>query len=121
MEIVPEQDRLIAEAQVAPTDIDVVHAGLRVQLRLTALNQRSTPTVFGKVETVSADRQTDQRSGNAYYTARIVLDKGLEKLEGAKLYPGMPAEAMIVTGERTLMSYLMKPLMSGINRGMRED
>jgi hypothetical protein len=42
-------------------------------------------------------------------------------LEGAKLYPGMPAEAMIVTGERTLMSYLMKPLMSGINRGMRED
>jgi len=121
MEIVPEQDRLIAEAQVAPTDIDVVHAGLRVQLRLTALNQRSTPTVFGKVETVSADRQTDQRTGNAYYTARIVLDKGLEKLEGAKLYPGMPAEAMIVTGERTLMSYLTKPLMSGINRGMRED
>jgi HlyD family type I secretion membrane fusion protein len=121
MEIVPENDRLIAEAQVSPTDIDVVHAGLRVQLIMTALNQRSTPTVFGTVDTVSADRQTDPRTGNAYYTARITLTEGLDKLKGAKLYPGMPAEAMIITGERTLMSYLTKPLFVGMNRGLRED
>jgi HlyD family type I secretion membrane fusion protein len=121
MEIVPENDRLIAEAQVSPNDIDVVHAGLKVQLMLTAFNQRSTPTVFGHVETVSADRQTDQRTGNAYYTARITIDQGLDKLKGLHLYPGMPAEAMIVTGERTLVSYLMKPLLSGMRRGLHED
>ncbi|MGE5540642.1 MAG: HlyD family type I secretion periplasmic adaptor subunit [Gemmatimonas sp.] len=121
MEIVPQKDQLVAEAQVAPTDIDVVHADLPVQLRLTALNQRVTPTVFGHVQTVSADRQQDQRTGNAYYTARIVIDRGLDELNDAKLYPGMPAEAMIVTGERTLMSYLFKPLLSGLNRGLRED
>jgi HlyD family type I secretion membrane fusion protein len=121
MEIVPDNDRLIAEAQVSPNDIDVVHEGLKVQLMLTALNQRSTPTVFGHVDTVSADRQTDPRTGNPYYTARISIDKGMEKLRGVELYPGMPAEAMIVTGERTLMSYLTKPLLSGMHRGLRED
>lgn len=121
MEIVPDTDRLIAEAQISPNDIDVVHKGLRVQLRLTAFNQRITPTVFGKVETVSADRQTDQRTGNSYYTARIVIDEGLDKLKGLKLYPGMPAEAMIITGERTLMAYLTKPLFSSIENGMREE
>jgi HlyD family type I secretion membrane fusion protein len=121
MEIVPDNDRLIAEAQVAPTDIEHVHAGLRVQLRLTAFNQRRTPTVFGKIETVSADKQTDQRTGNSYYTARIILDEGLDQLKGLELYPGMPAEAMIITGERTLMAYLAKPLFSSLNRGLRED
>jgi epimerase transport system membrane fusion protein len=121
MEIVPQKDELVVEAQVAPTDIDVVHADLPVQLRLTALNQRVTPTVFGHVQTVSADRQQDQRTGNAYYTARIVIDHGLDELHNAKLYPGMPAEAMIITGERTLMSYLFKPLLGGLNRAMRED
>jgi len=121
MEIVPDNDRLIAEAQVSPNDIDVVHAGLKVQLMLTALNQRSTPTVFGHVDTVSADRQSDPRTGNAYYTARITIDDGLDKLKGVQLYPGMPAEAMIVTGERTLMNYLTKPLFLGMKRGLRED
>jgi HlyD family type I secretion membrane fusion protein len=121
MEIVPDNDRLIAEAQVSPTDIDVVHKGLRVQLRLSAFNQRTTPTVFGKVETVSADKQTDQRTGNSYYTARIVIDEGLDKIKDLELYPGMPAEAMIITGQRTLMAYLTKPLFSSINRGLREQ
>jgi epimerase transport system membrane fusion protein len=121
MEIVPQKDQLVVEAKVAPTDIDVVHADLPVQLRLTALNQRVTPTVYGHVQTVSADRQQDQRTGDAYYTARIVIDRGLDELHGAKLYPGMPAEAMIITGERTLMAYLFKPLLSGLNRSMRED
>jgi HlyD family type I secretion membrane fusion protein len=121
MEVVPQNDEMVVEAQVAPTDIDVVHADLPVQVRLTALNQRVTPTVFGHVQTVSADRQQDQRTGNAYYTARIVLDGGLDELKDVKLYPGMPAEAMIITGERTLISYLFKPLLSGIRHGLRED
>jgi HlyD family type I secretion membrane fusion protein len=121
MEIVPDNDRLIVEAQVSPNDIDVVHNDLPVQLKFPAFNQRTMPTVYGHVDTVSADRQTDQHSGKSYYTARIVIDRGVDKLKNFKLYPGMPAEAMIVTGERTLMSYLMKPLFSGISNGMRED
>lgn len=121
MEIVPDADRLIVEAQVSPNDIDVVHADLPVQLKFPAFNQRTMPVVYGHVDTVSADRQTDQHAGKAYYTARIIIDRGVEKLRNFKLYPGMPAEAMIVTGQRTLLSYLMKPLFSSIDNGLRED
>lgn len=121
MEIVPQADQMVVEAQVSPNDIDVVHADLPVQLKFPAFNQRTMPTVYGHVETVSADRQTDQHSGKSYYTARIVIDKGVNKLKTFKLYPGMPAEAMIVTGERTLLEYLVKPLFSAIDNGLRED
>jgi len=121
MEIVPDGDALVIEAQVAPGDIDVVTAGLPVQLRFTALNQRTTPTFNGRVVQVSADRLADAQTGQAYYTARIVLEDDLTKHEGLRLYPGMPVEAMIVTGERTALDYLLKPIRAGLNRAMREE
>lgn len=121
MDIIPQDDTLIVEAQVAPGDIDVVKAGLPVQLRFTALNQRSTPIIMGQVTTVSADRQIDQRSGNPYFTTRISIDPVQPGLSELVLYPGMPAEAMIITGRRTALQYLIKPISSSMGRAMRED
>lgn len=121
MEIVPTNDRLVVEARVAPGDIDVVHPGLTVQLRFSALNQRVTPILDGTVESVSADRLTDQRTDQPYYLARIAVDPKARDEAKVSLYPGMPVEAMIVTGSRTLLGYLMKPLADSLNRSLRED
>ena len=121
MEIVPDGDALVIEAQVAPGDIDVVTAGLPVQLRFTALNQRTTPTVNGRVVHVSADRLADARTGQPYYTARIVLEDDPAQEGALRLYPGMPVDAMIVTGERTAFDYLLKPIRAGLTRAMREE
>lgn len=122
MEIVPEKDKLIVEAQVNPNDIDVVHIGLPAQVRLSAYSTRLTPTLEGHVEQLSADRLQDERTGAPYYSARVLITEGeLEKLKNVKLYPGMPAEVMIIAGQRTPLSYLMRPLVDSFQRSMRED
>jgi len=122
LDIVPSGDRLIVEARVDPSDIDVVHIGLPAQARFTAFSQRRTQPVNGTVTAVSADSLTDDRTGETYYLARIEIDDDLAgKLGGAELYPGMQAEVMIVTGEQTALEYFLKPLTSSLNRAFRED
>jgi HlyD family type I secretion membrane fusion protein len=121
MEIVPDGGALAVEAMISLTDIDVVHVGLPVQLRFVALNQRTVPMLRGKVLDVSADRLVDPRSGQAFYQARIVIDPDQPELKDVQLYPGMPVEALVVTGTRTLLQYLAKPLFVGLSRSMRED
>ncbi len=122
MDIVPADVELVIDAQVAPEDIDKVFPGLEARIRLTAFNFRSTPTIFGRVETVSADRLIDDQAGHAYYLARIqVSDEELGRLNGLELLPGMPAEVLIVTGERTLLDYLLRPLTDGLARSLRGD
>ncbi len=122
IDIVPSGDRLIIEARVDPSDIDVVHIGLQEQVRFTAFSQRSTKPVDGTVIAVSADSLTDERTGETYYLARVEIKDDLEKnLGGAQLYPGMNAEVMIVTGERTALEYFFKPITSSLNRAFRED
>ncbi len=122
LDIVPRDDELVIEARVDPKDIDVVHPGLRAKARLTAFNQRSLAAVDGEVISVSADHLTDERTGQSYYLARVAFTDDLaEALDGASLYPGMRAEVMIVTGERTALDYLLKPLTRSLNRALRED
>ena len=121
LDVVPGNEKLVIEARVAPTDIDIVHAGLEAQVRLSAFNQRITPTVDGTVTWVSADRLTDANSGEEYYTARIDLkDQNDPRLNGLTLQPGMPAEVLIRTGERTLIQYLVSPVEQSISRSLRE-
>ena len=122
LDIVPSGDRLVIEAQVDPQDIYIVHAGLEAHVRFTSFNQRSAIPIAARVISVSADRLIDERSGLSYYLAKIELteDPG-EILEGAELYPGMPAEVMIVTGSRTALDYLLRPITSGLRRSMRES
>lgn len=119
LDIVPKDDRLIVEARVRPDDIDVVHKGLRAEIRFTALNWRTTPILPGKVTRVSADRFTDEKTGLAYYLAQVEVDP--RKMPKLTLQPGMPAEVYIVTGERTTMDYLLKPIRDQLHRGMLEE
>lgn len=122
MDVVPGNEKLVIEARVIPTDIDVVHAGLPAQVRLVAFNQRITPTVEGVVSSVSADRLTDEATGEAFYTARIELSNPDDpRLDGLVLLPGMPAEVLIRTGERTLVQYLVSPVQQSFTRSLTEQ
>lgn len=122
MDIVPQDDKLVIDAQVAPQDIDVVHAGLKARIRLTAFRARTTPIIEGKVVNVSADKFVDKASNQSYYVARVEIDKDmLHKLNHVELYPGMPADVLIVTGSRTFLHYLMGPITDTFNHAFREE
>jgi membrane fusion protein, type I secretion system len=120
MMIVPQADDLSVEAKVNPQDIDKLQIGQKTLLRLSAFNQRTTPELTGFVTRVSADVTTDQRSGQTYYTIRVSMPpEEVARLEANKLIPGMPVEAFVQTGERTMMSYLLKPLSDQMVRSFR--
>ena len=121
MLIVPQTDDLQVEAKVNPQDIDKLQVGQKTLLRLSAFNQRTTPELNGVVSRVSPDVTTDQRSGQSYYTIRVSMPpEEVARLGDVKLIPGMPVEAFVQTGERTLLSYLMKPLSDQLMRAFRE-
>lgn len=125
MDIVPQDDRLIIEARVRPTDISTVHAGLDARVIFTAYKMRSTPKVPGKVTLVSADTFTEPNTNPpiSYYTARVEVDKTFLKSMEKKieLVPGMPAEVMINTGSRSFLAYLFQPITDSMHRAFREQ
>jgi HlyD family type I secretion membrane fusion protein len=120
MDIVPRDDVLAVDAQVAVGDIDVVQAGLPVTLKFSALNQRTTPSIEGTVAKVSADRTVDPKTGLPFYTVRIALGTTELLPKNVTLQPGMPVEAMIRTGSRTFLEYLAKPITDYAARGLHE-
>src|SRR5215217_4129062 len=121
MLIVPEADVLALEARIAPQDIDQVRLGQRAILRFTAFNRRTTPEINGEVSRISADVSQEQRTGAAFYTIRVKIPESeLERLNGLRLVPGMPVESFIQTGERTVLSYLLKPLSDQFTKAWRE-
>jgi HlyD family secretion protein len=121
MLIVPQTDDLQVEAKVNPQDIDKLQVGQKTLLRLSAFNQRTTPELNGVVSRVSPDVTTDQRTGQSYYTIRVSMPPSeIARLADAKLIPGMPVEAFVQTGNRTVLSYLMKPLSDQLMRAFRE-
>lgn len=122
MSIVPKDEPLVVEARVDPNDIDVVQKGMTAQVRLTPLNTRDVAPLDGKVIWISADRMTEKESSAGYYLARIKLDNQADSLpKGVDLYPGMPAEVMILTGERSLFGYLSAPITRSFRRAFREQ
>lgn len=122
MEVVPAQDKLVIEARVNPVDIDTVVPGLKTNIHLSAYKTRLMPNITGHVVSVSADVIQDQRTGMSFYLARVEADAGqLEELRDVQLYPGMPAEVQIVTGERTPLDYLVSPLAGTMRRAFREE
>jgi HlyD family secretion protein len=121
MLIVPAADNLTVEAKVNPQDINQLQIGQKATLRFTAFNQQTTPEIDGTVSRISADITTDQRTGIGYYTIRIALPPDqVARLGDVKLVPGMPVEAFVQTGDRTVLSYLMKPITDQANRAFRE-
>lgn len=98
-----------------------MRVGQSAFIRFTAFNQRTTPEFNGTVIRVAADLTKDQQTGQAYFVARIGLSEGeLRRLDRLKLVPGMLAEAYIRTGDRTAMSFLLKPLTDQFARAFRE-
>jgi HlyD family secretion protein len=125
MQIVPRADDLVAEAKVAPSDIDQVAVGAKAVVRIMAGNQRTTPEVAGTVIRVSADLSREQANGTqpaqAYYTVRTALPaEEVARLKDLRLVPGMPVEAFIQTYARTPLEYLLKPLHDQMARTFRE-
>lgn len=121
MQIVPDQDTLVVEAQLNPTDIERVLVGQSAVVSFPALVQRTIPTLTGTVIQVSADRLVDERTGAPYFKSRILLDASSRELLGdRRLIPGMPADVMIATGERTALLYLTNPIIQAVRHAMRE-
>jgi protease secretion system membrane fusion protein len=124
MDIVPSGDQLIVDGQLPVNLVDKVHAGLKVELMFSAFNTNKTPHIEGEVETVSADRSVDEKSGMPYYKVRVrVTPKGARMITQHKLniIPGMPVELFVKTGERTMMNYLLKPIFDRAQSSMSED
>ena len=122
MDIVPIDDELIVETRVATGDIDTVREGLPAQVRLSAYKRTIAPLVEGTLFYVAADMMQDPRSGERYFVARVRLDRDSLASQGnLRVAPGMPAEVMIVTGERRAIDYFAAPFAERLRRSMRED
>ena len=122
LDISPRNEALIVEAKARPQDIDRLYPGLEAEMRFSAFNTRTTPTVLGRVLTVSGDSLMDPATNMPYFLVRIeVTPKAYEILEGLTLLPGMPADVMIKLGERTFFQYLVRPLQDRIAHAFTED
>ena len=122
LDIVPSVSDLVVEAHVQPVDIDRVAIGKLADIRFSAFNSATTPPIEGVVTQVSADRLTDERTGQPYYLPRVqVTEAGEHKLGDKKLQPGMPADVLIKTGQRTMLQYLLQPARNAIAESMIEQ
>ena len=122
LDLVPSRAELLVEARLQPSDIKDVRRGLPARVVLTAYPQRNLPIIHGVVREVSADRLTDERTGQPYFGTEVAVDRAeLAGLDGeVALMSGMPAEVMILTGERTFLDYLLRPLYDAVRKAFRE-
>ena len=122
LDIVPDGQALTINAQVSTKDIDRVSVGLNAEILLSAFSQTTTPKLFGKVINLSPDKLVNKQSGQPYYEAQLeLLPESITELVGIELLPGMPAEVVISTGERTLFQYLTKPVRDAFARSFLEE
>lgn len=122
MDIVPAASDLVVEAKVVPNDIDRLELGKTADIRFSAFNNATTPVIEGKLTRISADRLTDERTGDPYYLVRVkVTEDGMKKLANRKLQPGMPAEVLINAGDRTMLEYLLKPARNMFAQSLIEE
>ncbi|MCK5576319.1 MAG: HlyD family type I secretion periplasmic adaptor subunit [Sphingomonadales bacterium] len=120
MDIVPKGDDLIIEAMVLLDDIDVVVVGMPVHVHFTAYSGRKVVPVKGTVTAISGDRLFDEERKISYFNARIHLNEdAVKEQQDLRVYPGMSTEVIFVTGERTLLSYLLEPLSDSMRRSLR--
>ena len=120
LEIVPKEDRLVIEGHLSPVSVDQIKPGMRAKVWLTALSWREQRPLGAVLAWVSPDAIEDKRTGATYYNARIEIDAARTEIaKRMTLYPGMRAEILIVTGERTLLDQLIDPIVRNINRAFR--
>ena len=120
MEIVPDNDRIVIDVRIDPNDIDVVYPGQTARVRLTAFSARTTPMIEGKVVQISADRIIDPQTGAGYFSGRVepsdTVSEGMPTLQ-----PGMLAEVFLVTGQRSVLDFVLDPLTRTLSRAGRES
>lgn len=121
MEIVPDRDVMVVEAMISPTDIDQLMRGQTARVRFSAFNRTTTPEIIGKVTYIATDRSENPDSKQSFYMARIEVDQASVKKEGLELRSGMPAEVYIETGNRSLLSYVTKPIVDQFMRSFRDN
>ncbi|WFP60892.1 HlyD family type I secretion periplasmic adaptor subunit [Mesorhizobium sp. WSM4904] len=122
LDIVPNEPNLVIDSRIKPADIDVVHPDMPARVVLTAYPSRHLPQIHGLLTSVSADRLTDEKTGEPYFLAKVKVDTAdLGQLRDIRLSPGMPAEVMILTGEHTLLDYMLAPVEASLTRTFREN
>ena len=122
MDIVPMSQTLLLEARVSPHLIDRVHADLPVDVRFSSFANSPQLVVEGKVASVSADLLVDQHTGAGYFLARVaVTPEGMKKLGKRQMQAGMPVEVIFITGERSMLTYLLHPLTKRMAASMKEE
>ena len=120
-ELVPDDDGLVINAMVPPSDVDAIEAGMKAEIRFGAFHGSIPPVIMGNIESVSRDRLIDEQSKQSYFLARVVVDKSnVPTLVKDKIRAGMPAEVIVPTGERTVISYLVRPLRNRTSGALRE-
>lgn len=123
MSIVPQYEELIIEAKIKPQDIDNVAVGMKSKIQLTAYKGKKVPKINGEVINVSPDIITNEQTRESYFLARVSISKkDIEKLKSkVELYPGMPAQVFIITGSRSLFSYMFTPISDSAYKAFREE
>jgi HlyD family type I secretion membrane fusion protein len=122
MEIVPSADRLVAQVNLSPDDIDVVYPGLNALIRLPAFKQRLVPALDGRVILVASDVTTDEKTKTDYYKVQILVDRDqLDHLPNVHLTPGMPVEATVQLGERSFFHYITQPIRDSFHRAFTDQ
>ncbi|MBV9748066.1 MAG: HlyD family type I secretion periplasmic adaptor subunit [Acetobacteraceae bacterium] len=121
LDIAPSDDRLLIEAEVVPTEIEHVHLGARVNVKLSAYKAHRVPSLEGRLVYVAADRQQDAH-GDPVFLVRAELDRdALKPFPGVAVYAGMPADVLIIGRERTVLDFIISPIRDGMRHGMHED
>ena len=123
LDLVPDDAQLVIDAHVKPTDLDTVQSGQTARVLFTAYGQRHLPQIFGTLRSISADRLIDEHTGEPYFLAKVEIDPlELKRIApDIELSPGMPADVMILTGERTLLDYLIRPFVESVTKSFRES
>ncbi|MEO1896933.1 MAG: HlyD family type I secretion periplasmic adaptor subunit [Cycloclasticus sp.] len=122
LNIVPKGGELTVVARVSPNDIDRVHIGFEAEIRFSAFSSKTTRTLYGSIVRLSPDRIVDESTGMAYYQAELqLLPESQVDIASLELLPGMPAEVLITTGERTFFQYLAKPVTDAFSRSFLEE
>src|SRR5690606_39441749 len=122
LEIVPDDEGLIINAQVSTTDIDNVHPGMTAELRFPACKARQTPVIFAEVRDVSADRLIDEQTRQPYFLARVsVANEDVPKHLRGRITAGMPGDVILPTGERTVLEYLLNPMETALTHAFTEE
>jgi len=120
-ELIPDNDSLVVNADVTPSDVDAIDAGMEAEVRFSAFHGSTLPLILGHVESVSRDRMIDEQSKQPYFLARVVVQESeVPAMIKDRIKAGMPVEVVVPTGERTVMNYLIRPLRNRASTAFRE-